>query len=116
MSVMRFDTFSVGLLILNDSRPSLSEQESQELQDSHMSHLADLHAAGHLLAAGPLEDASLRGLLIFKVGVEVARQLLEEDPAVRAGRFNVTVVSWMVPEGAMSFSATRFPRSIAEIG
>ena len=113
---MRFDTHSVALLTLSESRPTLTATEADELQDSHMAHLADLHAAGHLLAAGPLEDELVRGLLIFKVGVDVARKMLEADPAVRAGRFNVTVASWMVPSGAMNFAPTRFPRSMDEVG
>jgi uncharacterized protein len=34
--------------------------------------------------------------------------------AVKAGRFSVKVLPWMVPAGAMSFSPTRFPRSAVE--
>jgi hypothetical protein len=33
---------------------------------------------------------------------------------VRAGRFRVEILPWLVPAGAMSFAATRFPRSAAE--
>ena len=36
------------------------------------------------------------------------------DPAVLAGRFSVQVQPWMVPAGALAFSHTRFPRSVAE--
>ena len=43
-----------------------------------------------------------------------ARELSEQDPAVRAGRFSVKVIPWIVPGGAVSFSRTRFPRSTAE--
>ena len=81
-----------------------------------MSHLADLHEAGHLLAAGPLVDDHFRGLSILNVDPETARQLKEEDPAVRAGRFDLLVMPWMVPGGAMTFSATDFPRSMPEVG
>ena len=42
------------------------------------------------------------------------RELKEQDPAVQIGRFSVKVIPWMVPAGAMSFSPTRFPRSVAE--
>ncbi len=82
-----------------------------------MAYLADLHEAGHLLAAGPLLGApnrEFRGLSILNVGPEQARALTERDPAVRAGRYSVTILPWMVPGGAMAFSATRFPRSMAE--
>jgi hypothetical protein len=112
---MDFDRFTVVLLILREDAPHLSEADAAELQDSHMSHLADLHQAGHLLAAGPLMDEHFRGLSILNVDPETARQLMEEDPAVRARRFDVLVMPWMVPGGAMTFSATDFPRSMAEV-
>jgi uncharacterized protein YciI len=112
---VRLDYFSVAFLTLNDDRPSLSALEADELQNSHMAHLADLHDAGHLLVAGPLEDDHFRGLCIFKVTEAIARRLLEEDPAVRAGRFNVTIIPWVVPEGTLAFSTARFPRSIADV-
>jgi uncharacterized protein YciI len=111
---MEFDRFTVVLLVRREDAPHLSEADAAELQDSHMSHLADLHQAGHLLAAGPLMDDHFRGLSILNVDPETARQLKENDPAVRAGRFDVLVMPWMVPGGAMTFSATTFPRSMAE--
>lgn len=80
-----------------------------------MAHVADLHEAGHLLAAGPLFDDVYRGLSILNVEPEQARALKENrDPAVRAARFSVKVVPWQVPAGAMAFSAAHFPRSVAE--
>jgi uncharacterized protein YciI len=112
---MDFDRFTVVLLVLREDAPHLSEAEAAKLQNSHMSHLADLHQAGHLLAAGPLTDEHFRGLSILNVDPETARQLKQEDPAVRAGRFDVVVMPWMVPAGAMTFSATHFPRSMAEV-
>ncbi len=112
---MDFDRFSIALLALRPDAPQLSEVEAAELQDAHMSYLADLHQADHLLAAGPLMDNSLRGLTILKVESQIARQLMEEDPAVRAGRFKVSVMAWMVPRVAMEFFATSFSRSVAEV-
>src|SRR6266700_14793 len=100
---MEFDRFSIALLVLRPDRPRLDKEAEAELQDAHMAHLADLHEAGYLLAAGPLLGCS-----------EKARMLKEQDPAVQAGRFSVKVLPWMVPRGAMHFSRTRFPRSMAE--
>jgi uncharacterized protein len=111
---MQFDRFSVALLILRPDAPQLDEVEANALQDAHLAHLADLHAAGHLLAAGPLSDEQYRGLSILNVGVEEARALKEHDPAVKAGRFAVHVMPWRLPAGAVHFTPTRFPRSIAE--
>ena len=66
------------------------------------------------LAAGPLSDEKFRGLCILNVDPKRARELTEQDPAVRAGRLSVEVIPWMVPGGAIAFSPTRFPRSMAE--
>ena len=113
---MDFDRFTIVLLLTNPDAPELDDEAAAELQDAHMSHLADLHAAGHLLAAGPLSDQQrfYRGLSILNVEPERARELKEQDPAVQIGRFSVKVIPWLVPAGAMSFSPTRFPRSVAE--
>jgi uncharacterized protein YciI len=111
---VEFDRLTIVLLLLRADAPELDEDASAALQDAHMAHLADLHEAGHLVAAGPLADEELRGLSIFNVGPEEARELSERDPAVRAGRLAVKVVPWMLPADAITFSPTRFPRSIAE--
>lgn len=113
---MDFDHFTITLLVLRPDAPTLTSEREQALQDAHMAHLADLHQAGHLLAAGPLlgDDSDLRGLSILNVDVERARALKEQDPAVRAGRYRIVALPWIVPAGAMSFSVTRFPRSMTE--
>ncbi len=61
---MEFDRFSIALLVLCPDRPRLDKEAEAELQDAHMAHLADLHEAGYLLAAGPLlggSDEAFRG-------------------------------------------------------
>ena len=109
---MDFDRLTITLLERCSDAPELSPEQ----QDAHMAHLADLHEAGHLVAAGPLldRDSPFRGLSILAVGVEEARALKESDPAVRAGIYRIIALPWMVPAGAMSFTPTRFPRSMSE--
>jgi uncharacterized protein len=114
---MDFDQFTVVLLIHREDAPVLDEDAENALQDAHMAHLADLHQAGHLLAAGPLlgeRGRAYRGLSILAVDPDRARVLHEEDPAVRAGVYRVECLPWLVPAGAVNFTATRFPRSMAE--
>ena len=113
--VMDFDRFSVVLLILRHDAPRLDEVAAARLQDAHMAHLADLHDAGFLLAAGPLLDERYRGFSILNVSPERAKELKEADPAVQAGKYEIKVMPWMVPIGAMSFSPTVFPRSMSEV-
>ena len=81
-----------------------------------MAHLAALHEAGHVLAAGPLlaPGSELRGLSILNLGVDEALRLKNSDPAIQAGLYTIVALPWMVPAEAMSFSPARFPRSIAE--
>ena len=114
---MEFDHLTVSLLVLRPDAPQLDAREAADLQDAHMAHLADLHEAGHLLAAGPLlggVDEPFRGLSILNVEPEQALALKEQDPAVRAGRYSIKVLPWMVPGGATHFGPARFPRSVAE--
>jgi hypothetical protein len=111
---VEFDSYTIVLLTLRPDAPDLDEEAAAALQDAHMAHLADLHAAGQLLAAGPLSNEEFRGLSIMNVDPERARELKEQDPAVKIGRLAVKAIPWIVPAGAMSFSPTRFPRSVAE--
>jgi len=113
---MDFDRFTITLLALRDDAPEFTPEQEDALQDAHMAHLADLHEAGYLLAAGPLLDRNspFRGLSILSAGVEEARALKERDPAVQAGKYRVIALPWMVPAGAMNFSPASFPRSASE--
>jgi uncharacterized protein len=112
---MEFDRFTVVLLELRPAAPQLDDAAATALQDAHLDHLATLHEQGHLLAAGPLTGGGeLRGLSVLRTDEEETRRLKEADPAVQAGRFGLRIVSWQVPAGAVSFTPTRFPHSVAE--
>ena len=83
-----FDSFTLLLLTRPPDAPDLGEQEQATLQDGHLAHLAKLHDAGVLLAAGPVAvgpDEPLRGIGLFNVGPDEAAALMAEDPSVRAG-------------------------------
>jgi uncharacterized protein len=85
---MDFDRLTIILLERRSDAAEMPPEQLDALQDAHMAHLADLHEAGHLLA--------------------------ERDPAVLAGMFRIIALPWMVPTGAMTFTPTRFPRSMSE--
>ncbi len=112
---MEFDRFSLVLLLTNPDAPVRSEADDALIQDAHMSHLSDLHQAGHLLAAGPTGDIHYRGICLFKVEAEKAQELMASDPAVQAGWFTLKAMPWMVPGGAMNFFKTQFPKSISDL-
>ncbi|KNX36907.1 YciI family protein [Luteipulveratus halotolerans] len=116
---MDFDRYTVVLLVTPAEPPRLSEDEADRLQDAHLSHLADLHEQGVLLAAGPLQDSTderrYRGLSILRCDRDEALRLKSADPAVRAGVFELVALPWMLPAGAMHFTPTTFPRSMADV-
>ena len=115
---MKFDKFTVALLILREDAPKLSEREENALQDAHMTYLAKLHEEGHILAAGPIagpKDREIRGLSIYKGSPDEVRTLAGQDPGVREGRYRHQLLDWVVPEGTLSLSRARFPRSMAEV-
>ncbi|HVP61192.1 MAG TPA: YciI family protein [Myxococcaceae bacterium] len=80
--------------------------DPEALQRQHLGHLQAMARAGKLVVAGPFDDQTdprMRGLCIYHAPLEEARRLAQEDPAVRAGRLEVEVLSWWVEKGAMSF-------------
>ena len=114
-----FDRYTVVLLVTPADPPELTEEEADRLQDAHLAHLAELHDRGVLLAAGPLGDPSgrrhFRGLSILTCEPEEALRLKGEDPAVRAGVFELVAMPWMLPAGAIHFTPTTFPRSTDDV-
>ena len=108
---MQLERFTVTLLTLRDA----AQAATTELQNAHLAHLADLHDAGHLVAAGPLLDPHYRGLSILRADPQHALELKRADPAVRAGRFDVMAMQWLVPEGLVHFTPGRLPRTVDEV-
>ena len=48
-------------------------------------------------------DPALRGLAFYRTGsLEQSRQLAEADPAVRAGRLSVEIMTWYCTPGTMT--------------
>jgi uncharacterized protein len=112
---MDFDRYTISLLIHRSDAPDLGEAGTAELQDAHMSHLADLHEAGVLLAAGPLFDERYRGLSILNIPPERAQELEEEDPAVRAGLYSIKAVPQDASRRPRHVLPRSTPRSVAEV-
>jgi uncharacterized protein YciI len=114
---MEFDSFTVVLLQRRADAPELGEAEADALQDAHLAYLAELHDAGHLVAAGPVRDpdSDIRGISILNVDAAEALRLKSADPAVRAGVYRLIALPWVTPTGALHFTHTRMPRSRADV-
>ncbi len=113
---MEFDTYVVARLLEGPRPPQLTEREQDELQDAHLAHIADLWAAGALIAAGPAAGpGGLRGVSVFTCSLDEARALGDRDPAVVAGVYVHEYAEWRTPRGMVVRGPGVPPRSIADV-
>lgn len=81
--------------------------EVERIRREHLAYFGRMTESGKLVVAGPFEpsdDPDSRGLCIYRVAsAEEARALAAEDPAVKAGRLAVSVMTWMAEKGAVAF-------------
>jgi uncharacterized protein YciI len=102
LSDVVLDRLTLVLLRRPPDAPNLPEAELDALQEQHLAHLRKMRERGFLAAAGPFTDQadeSLRGLCLYCTSLEETPALAEADPAVRAGRLAVDVLTWLVPTG-----------------
>lgn len=89
-----------GFLRAHPERTEIAAEKAQEVQRLHMAHLEKMGAMGYLVAAGPLGDPDLRGVVLFHgITLEKARELASQDPAVQSKRLIVDVAPWPAQPG-----------------
>jgi hypothetical protein len=100
------ETYELVLLRRPDNAPDYPDDVLERIQAEHVAYHVRLREAGHIVTNGPVAeqpDPSLRGLTFYRTGsLERSRQLAEDDPAVRAGRLAVEIMTWYCPPGSMS--------------
>ena len=103
---MDLEAFELVLLRTPENAPAYDEAELERIQVEHLAHHTRLRESGHVVTNGPVRDqpdVSLRGLTFYRTGsLEESRQLAEADPAVRAGRLAIEIMTWYCPPGTMS--------------
>jgi uncharacterized protein len=106
MARVELEAFELVLLRRPENAPDLPEETLERIQQEHLDFHASLRAAGDVVTNGPVTeqpDPSLRGLAFYRTGsLERARRLAEDDPAVRAGRLTVEIMTWYCAPGTMS--------------
>jgi uncharacterized protein len=99
------ETFELVLLRRPASAPDYPDEELERIQREHLAYHDGLRESGQVVTNGPViepPDPSLRGLTFYRTGsLERSRQLAEADPAVRAGRLAVEIMTWYCPPGTM---------------
>jgi uncharacterized protein len=99
------EAFELVLLRRPDNAPAYDDAELERIQAEHLAYHAMLREQGHVVTNGPVidqPDESLRGVAFYRTGsLERSRRLAEADPAVRAGRLAVEIMTWYCPPGTM---------------
>ena len=105
-----FESLSLVLLMRGPNAGEIPENELEGIQSKHLAHLRNMRQEGHMLIAGPFSDQNepaFRGMCLYRVPVEKARRLAEADPAVKAGRLQVEVMTWWFHAGRLEFPETK---------
>ena len=73
-----------------------------QIQTAHLNHISTMMQTGKLNVAGPfLDDGIWRGILIFNTDdTSMVKDMIDEDPAVLAGRLRYEIHPWMGLKGA----------------
>jgi uncharacterized protein len=101
-----FDSYQFVMLVRSPTPPDLDDAASDALQRAHLGHFAKMRAAGFMTAAGPIRGGDeIAGICFYTApDVATARALAEDDPAVKAGRFDVRAMDWYTAKGAVQFA------------
>ena len=76
---------------------------TEKIQAAHLANITKLHDAGKLVLAGPFtDDGNWRGIFILKTSsIEETKSLVENDPAVQAGRLTYEIHPWATRKGML---------------
>ena len=99
----------IALLYRGPAYTATATPETQKLQEAHLAHLTKLAKEGSALIAGPISGGGdLAGIVMLKAATPDAAKALEaEDPAVKAGRLRIEMVSYMSPGNWFSFGPVK---------
>jgi uncharacterized protein YciI len=93
--------YVVGFLYKGPKWTAESTEETRKIQQGHMANIKRMAETGKLIVAGPFTDnGDLRGMYIFQgVSMEQAREMVDADPAIQAGRMIVRLHPWFAGKG-----------------
>ncbi len=85
---------------------------------AHLAYQKDMEAAGHLVMAGPVSDATgemmeAEGMIIYRAAtLDDARALAQGDPMHDVGARTFDIRKWLVNEGSLSFTVSLSSQSV----
>jgi uncharacterized protein YciI len=98
LDAVKFPQYWFVFLNSNPDKPSISKEDAEELQKSHLANIDRLYQRRFILAAGPFDG----GGGIFIIEADSRQEVIDSistDPAVKAGRFNLEFIPWEPANG-----------------
>lgn len=76
-----------------------------KIQQGHLANIGRLAELGKIIIAGPFGDnTDWRGIFIFNAASkEEVKELLQTDPAIKAGRLDYEIHPWWTAKGTITF-------------
>lgn len=100
-----WSTVYVCFLVVNPEYDAGTPEEEKAITTAHIQYQLRLQRDGRAIAAGglgPGSQESIVGMTLLRgESLEQATEVAGNDPAVRAGRLNILVREWWVPEGRL---------------
>lgn len=80
------------------------ESEASQIQKDHLAYLTKMYQEGVLLMAGPFkDDQKIKGILVLNITqIEEAKAIVEQDPAIKAGRLIAEYHLWYTKSGTIT--------------
>jgi uncharacterized protein YciI len=102
---VELEAYELVLLRRPEDARDYPDEVLERIHEEHLAYHAELRETGQIVTNGPVDeqpDPSLRGLAFYRTGsLAQARELAEADPAVRAGRLSVEIMTWYCQPGTM---------------
>jgi uncharacterized protein YciI len=96
---MEFQRLSI-VHLLTPADPPPDSPDDDRIQAEHLAYLRVLGERGLVALNGPVrggDTQGFRGMTVYTVDADEARTLAEDDPAIKAGWFDVAVDTWWIP-------------------
>jgi len=95
--------YFMGFLMRVPDKPELDSVKVMEIQQAHQDYMSANAKTGTLLIAGPFgDDGDMRGIVIYDVATKAeADSIINNDPAVKAGRLAIDVKPWWAAKGSV---------------
>jgi uncharacterized protein YciI len=100
------------------SAPAGDMEQVKAILPAHLAYQKDMEAAGSLVMAGPVSDASgemmeAEGMMIYRaVNMDAALAIADGDPMHASGARTYEIHKWLVNEGSLSFTVALSSQSV----